>query len=108
MPMNLRREYSSITADADTRADIDRIEDLWAWARSKWGGAGPYLFGQRFSAVDAFFTPVASRFRTYRVPLTEDSQRYADALLAHPATREFYDAGQRETWVLEQCEINLD
>jgi glutathione S-transferase len=108
MPMNLRREYSSITADADTRADIDRIEDLWAWARSNWGGAGPYLFGQRFSAVDAFFTPVASRFRTYRVPLTEDSQRYADALLAHPATREFYDAGQRETWVLEQCEINLD
>ncbi len=108
MPMNVRREYSTITADAETRVDIDRIEDLWAWARSKWGGAGPYLFAERFGAVDAFFAPVASRLRTYQVPLKPDSQRYVDALLDHPASREFYDAGQRETWVLEQCEFDQD
>ena len=108
MPMNLRRQYSTITADADTRADIDRIEDLWAWARSKRGGAGPYLFGRRFGAVDAFFAPVASRFRTYHVPLNDESQRYVDALLEHPAMREFYAAGHRETWVLEQCEFDRD
>lgn len=108
MPVNVRREYSTVTADADTQADIDRIVGLWAWVWSKWGAQGPYLFGDRFGAVDAFFTPVASRFRTYHIPLNPDSQRYVDALLDHPATREFYAAGQRETWVLEQCEFDQD
>ena len=108
MPMNVRREYSTITADDDTRADIERIEDLWAWAKARWGGAGPYLFGERFCAVDAFYTPVASRFRTYRVSLKPESRVYADALLQHQATREFYAAGQRESWVLPQCEFDRD
>jgi len=108
MPMNVRRQYKTVTADTETQADIDRIEELWAWAASSWGGAGPYLFGSQFSAVDAFFAPVASRFRTYNIPLNPDSQRYVDALLDHPATREFYAAGQRETWVLEQCEFDQE
>ena len=108
MPMNVRREYKTVKADTETRADIDRIEGLWAWARSKWGRQGPYLFGDRFCAADAFYAPVASRFHTYRVPLKKESQAYADALLQHPATQEFYAAGQRETWVLQQCEFDRE
>lgn len=108
MPMNVRRQYSTIRADAETRADLDRIEDLWAWVRSKWGGSGPYLFGDRFTTADAFYAPVASRCRTYQVPLKPDSQRYVDALLEHPATREFYAAGQRESRVLQQCEFDQE
>lgn len=108
MPMNVRREYKTVSADAATQADIDRIEDLWAWAASKWGGAGPYLFGERFSAADAFYAPVASRFRTYNVPLEPQSQAYVEALLEHPATREFYAAGERETWVLEHVEFDQE
>ena len=108
MPMNVRREYKTVRADADTQNDIDRIEDLWAWAALQWGGAGPYLFGERFSAVDAFYAPVASRFRTYNVPLKPGSQAYVEALLDHPATREFYAAGARETWVLEHVELDQE
>jgi glutathione S-transferase len=108
MPMNVRREYKTFTPDAEAQADIDRIEALWAWAASKWGGAGPYLFGERFCAVDAFFAPVASRFHTYGVALQPDSQRYVDALLNHPATLEFYTAGQRESRVLDFNEFDLE
>ena len=108
MPMNVRREYKTVRADADTQADIDRIEDLWAWAVSNWGGPGPYLFGERFGAVDAFYAPVASRFRTYNVPLKPGSQAYVEALLDHPATREFYAAAARETWVLEHVELDQE
>ena len=108
MPMNVRREYKTFTSSAEAQADIDRIEELWAWAASKWGGAGPYLFGDSFCAVDAFFAPVASRFQTYGVSLQQGSQDYADALLNHPATREFCAAGQLESWVLEFNEFDLE
>ena len=108
MPMNVRREYKTFTPNAEAQADIDRIEALWTWAASKWGGAGPYLFGERFGAADAFFAPVASRFQTYGVSLQQDPQAYVDALLDHPATLEFYAAGQRESWVLEFNEFDLE
>ena len=108
MPMNVRRVYKSIKPDAETRRDIDRIEDLWSWAASRWGGVGPYLFGEKFCAVDAFYAPVASRFRTYSVPLKPASQRYADALLNYPAVVEFYEAGMRESWVMEFNEFDQE
>jgi len=108
MPMNVRREYKTFTPNAEAQTDIDRIEALWAWTSSRWGGAGPYLFGDSFCAVDAFFAPVASRFLTYGVSLQQGSQSYVDALLNHPATREFYGAGQHESWVLEFNEFDLE
>jgi glutathione S-transferase len=108
MPMNVRREYKTFTPNADAQADIDRIEALWVWAASKWGGAGPYLFGENFCAADAFFAPVASRFQTYGVNLQQDARRYVDTMLNHPAMLEFYEAGQRESWVLEFNEFDLE
>jgi len=108
MPMNVRREYRSVVADAGTQRDIDRIVSLWDWASSRWGEGGPYLFGEKFTAADAFYAPVASRFRTYRVPLPAAAQRYAEALLEHSATVEFYEAGKRETRVLEMNELDAD
>ena len=108
MPMNVRREYKTFEADVETRADIDRIEALWQWAASNWGESGPYLFGQQFCAADAFYAPVASRFRTYNVALSEVSQAYVDALLSHPATIEFYEAGDRESWVMEMNEFDCE
>jgi len=108
MPMNVRREYKTFTPTVEARADIERIEALWAWAASKWGGAGPYLFGEHFGAVDAFYAPVASRFQTYGVALQPDSQRYVYALLNHPATLEFYTAGKRESWVMDFNEFDLE
>ncbi|MGD8350895.1 MAG: glutathione S-transferase [Gammaproteobacteria bacterium] len=108
MPMNVRREYRSITADDETRRDIERIEVLWDWTASRWGGQGPYLFGADFTAAEAFYAPVASRFKTYNVKLSDASQRYANALLEHPATIEFYEAGRREPWVMEQNEFDAD
>jgi len=108
MPMNVRRVYRSISPDDETRRDIDRIEGLWSWAASRWGGAGPYLFGEKFCAADAFYAPVASRFHTYSVPLKPTSQRYIDALLNSPAVVEFYEAGRRESWVMEHNEFDQE
>jgi glutathione S-transferase len=61
--------------------NVERIQEVWSdlLRRSK----GPFLCGA-FGIVDAFYTPVATRFRTYGVSLTPDCQAYVDALLARP------------------------
>ena len=49
-----------------------------------------------------FYTPVATRFRTYGVKIGVEAQSYADALLANPAFREWEEAAKRETWAMPQ------
>jgi glutathione S-transferase len=74
----------------ETQADVRRIVALWRELReaASADGADPFLFGG-FTIADAFYTPVATRFRSYGVELTrygDDgvAQAYADALLATP------------------------
>jgi glutathione S-transferase len=108
LPMNVRRTYKTFKPNDEVQADIDRLEALWDWARSRWGGAGPYLFGDSFCAVDAFYAPVASRCQTYGIALKPESQAYVDALLQHPATQAFFEAGKRESWILEFIEFDIE
>ncbi|MEO1328825.1 MAG: glutathione S-transferase family protein [Pseudomonadota bacterium] len=98
MPMNLKRSYPGRGRTPAVASDVERLEALWAWARAGFGGEGPFLFGA-FSATDAFFTPVASRLRTYAVALSGPAQAYCDALLATPAFRAWEAAAVAEPWV---------
>ena len=108
MPTNFRRVYQSFVPCPEAQVDIDRVVELWDWAASQWGDPNPYMFGQRYYAVDAFYTPVASRFHTYGVQLPERAQRYADSLLSHPAALEFIAAGEQEPWVLATNEFDIE
>lgn len=108
MPMNLRRRYSTFEPDPETSADIARICELWDWSQTQWGGRGPFLFGESFTATEAFFAPIATRFRTYGVQLDDRADAYVAALLSHPAVLEFYAAAATENWVLEHCEMDID
>jgi glutathione S-transferase len=71
------------------RDQVGRIETIWRETRASWGADGPYLFGPRFTFADAMYAPVASRFRTYAVPVAADSAAYRDACLDHPFVREW-------------------
>ena len=104
LPMNVRREYREFTPDRAAQADIDRVLALWRWSRETWGG-GPYLFGAAICAADAFFAPVASRFRTYGIALDAEARQYVDTLLGHPAVVEFVEAGQAEDWIMPENEF---
>jgi len=55
-----------------TQSDIRRIVARWNGLLSRFGG--PFLLGE-WSIADAFYTPVATRFRTYGVKLSD----YGDA-----------------------------
>lgn len=84
-------EYSSAL-----RADLARLEALWSEGLERFGG--DWLSGKAFTAVDAFYAPVAFRIQTYGLELGNPAARYADRLLQLPAMREWYEAALLEPW----------
>ncbi len=78
-------------------SDIARIEEIWTGCRKRYGKGGPFLFGH-FSAADAMYAPVATRFVTYGVTLSPVSAAYRDAIMALPAMKEWIAAARKEAF----------
>ncbi|MBA3395952.1 MAG: glutathione S-transferase family protein [Deltaproteobacteria bacterium] len=76
--------------------DLARIDELWRAGLDRF--SGPFLAGSAFSAVDAFFAPVAFRIQTYGVALDPRSAAYAGRLLALPSMQRWYADALAETW----------
>ncbi len=76
-------------------ANIARIKELWEEGLTQFGG--PYLAGAEFSAVDAFFAPVAYRARTYGLDVGA-GQAWVDHIIAHPAMQMWEAAALQESW----------
>jgi glutathione S-transferase len=83
--------------------DLVRLDELWLQSLSRFGG--PYLAGQSFTAIDAFFAPVAFRIQTYEPVMAHDSLLYAKRLLALPSMQDWYAAALLETWRDEAHEV---
>ena len=96
MPMNIRSRYPGKGLNESVAKDIARVEWLWSDLRRNFGKKGPYLFGE-FSAADAFYAPIATRFVTYGVELKGAAREYQQALLASPAVAEWSAAAVKET-----------
>ncbi|MEM1264612.1 MAG: glutathione S-transferase [Pseudomonadota bacterium] len=79
-PMNLRALLTGVAVTDAVRADLARIEDLWAMP----GGSSvdPWLFGG-YSAVDAMFAPVAARIAGYGLAVSAPAEAYVRAHLSH-------------------------
>jgi glutathione S-transferase len=80
----------------ELRRDLARLEALWIDGLVR--HAGPWLAGAHFSAVDAFFAPVAFRIQTYGLETGPQAQAYVERLLGLPAMRRWYEAALREPW----------
>lgn len=96
MPMNLRSRHAGKGMSLDVAKDIARITAIWTDSRTKFGKGGPYLFGA-FSAADAYYAPVATRFVTYGVEIAGEARAYQQALLANAAVMEWAAEGEKET-----------
>ena len=99
MPMNLRDQPSRPAGSDAVAADIERVTAIWRDCRTRFGAGAPFLFGA-FSAADAMYAPVVTRFRTYGVALDPTCRAYADAVLALPAFLEWQRAARQEPWVI--------
>ena len=90
-PMDLGAPLHDATLSEATGKDIRRIVALWNGLLERFGG--PWLGGGEWGIADAFFTPVATRFRSYGVALSDYGDEggagaYAERLLSTP---EFLD-----------------
>jgi glutathione S-transferase len=76
--------------------DITRLGELWNEGLQRFGG--PFLAGENFSAVDAFYAPVAFRILSYGLAMDDAAGAYAARLLALPSMQRWYASALQETW----------
>jgi len=85
-PMALEETPRSMAISEATQKDVRKIVERWNQLLKRSGG--PYLVGE-WSIADAFYTPVASRFRTYGIHLSDygdtgPAGAYCERLLQAP------------------------
>lgn len=95
-PMNLSNRFKEMKPTNPVLEDVAQLEAMWRPFLLPPGGKGPYLFGEDFGIVDAFFAPIAMRFYTYRIPVSLDVARYVDALIQAPPVRRWIEAAAEE------------
>ena len=104
-PMNMWRPVKKLELNVETAANVARIDAMWSNCRARFGGDGPFLFGH-FSAADAMYAPVVSRFHTYGIEVSAGPSAYMQAMMALPAWQEWYAAALKEEWVLKEDEVD--
>lgn len=97
-PMQLQYCHVGFEVSDTLKADLERIETLWAHARAVSGAKSGWLFGD-YSLADCFYAPVAARIVGYGLPVSEETLAYCHHTLADPAF---------VTWRKDAHEITYD
>ncbi|MFN3609300.1 MAG: glutathione S-transferase [Hyphomonas sp.] len=99
--MDIRGRTPAPDMTQELEADISRLQAMWSGLRETHGRnteePGPFLFGA-WSAADAFYTPVVTRFRTFGLPLTGAAADYAAAILEDPLFKALEKEAAAEPW----------
>lgn len=104
-PMNVGVRVETHLPSPALNKDIGRLKELWEEGLERFGG--PFLAGAAFTAVDAFYAPVAFRVRTYGLDVGPVARTWVDHMLALPAMREWEAAALAETWREESHEAEV-
>lgn len=94
--MNVGLRIRMNTVSEGLQKDVDRFDSLWSHGLQQFGG--PFLAGDRFSAVDAFFAPVVYRVRTYGLDLSEGAAAYVERVLALGSMQQWEAESLAEPW----------
>ncbi len=82
-PMNIGVRAQLHQLDLPLQRNLDRIGELFAEGLDSFGG--PWLTGNSFTAVDAFYAPVAYRVRTFNLDIGVKGRAWVDHIISHPA-----------------------
>lgn len=94
MNCGIRAKLHEIPAPLER--DIQRIDEIWSEGMTKFGG--PFLAGERFTAVDAFYAPVVIRVNSYNLRLSQISKEYVSMMLNQTAMQQWFNAALEEPW----------
>ena len=106
-PMNLRRAPAPLAVSDDVRRDVARAEAIFdsCLTSTKSQSDGLFLMG-RFSAVDAFYAPLATRLVTYQLSDHPAVAAFMAALESLPAWQEWHAAAMREMAIIAADEVD--
>jgi len=103
-PMNARARNRRTAVTAALEADIERIDELWNDCRGRFGGGGPWLFGE-YSVADAMYAPVVLRFNTYAARISQTARWYMATVLEDGPLQEWLQAAKQEPWTIAGEEV---
>jgi glutathione S-transferase len=97
-PMNIEADLADTGRliwrdNAGVRADVARIVAMWTELLQS--NPGGLLFGD-FSAVDAYYAPVAMRLKTYALPVPQAVTAYIEHLSALRGVKQWIDDARGE------------
>lgn len=94
-PMNVGVRVRMALHNAALAKDVARLKELFEQGLKDFGG--PWLAGPDFTALDAFFAPVAYRIRTYGLDVGK-GQAWVRHILAHPSLLQWEAEALAESW----------
>lgn len=99
-PMDILASKPVESLPETAELNVRRVITLWIDCRKRYGTKGDFLFSH-FSAADAMYAPVASRFKTYLPDLAKygddgTAKRYIEAIFALPEMSEWTASAARE------------
>ena len=103
--MNVGVRVQPKPASSALERNVARLAELWTEGLENF--AGPWLAGPDFTAVDAFYAPVAFRVRTYGLDVGSAGQAWVTRILDHPAMRDWQATALTESWREESHEAEL-
>ena len=104
MPMNVKRRKADHALSDRAKANVERIDALLSTLMKRFDldGAG-WLFGHR-TIADAFYAPVATRFRTYNIAVSPLTQKWCDTVFADPDFQSWERDAVAETWTIGESD----
>jgi len=103
-PMNARARNRRTAVTAALEADIERIDEMWNDCRGRFGGGGPWLFGE-YSVADAMYAPVVLRFNTYGARISQTARWYMASVLEDAPLQAWLQAAKQEPWTIAAEEV---
>ncbi|MEY3017229.1 MAG: hypothetical protein RL336_364 [Pseudomonadota bacterium] len=92
MNCGVRVKLSHVTPSL--QKDLSRIEAIWLEGLRRFGGE--FLAGEKFTAVDAFYAPVAFRVQTFGISLSPKAMEYVSKLLSLDSMQLWYEEALQE------------
>ena len=95
-PMNCGVKVVMTSSPDGLEKNLSRLDELWSQGFDRF--SGPYLAGEKFTAVDAFYVPVAFRIRSFQLRVSERSMTYVEKLLSLNAVDLWKTSALNESW----------
>ncbi|MCE0495617.1 glutathione S-transferase family protein [Vibrio salinus] len=102
LSMNCNAVRKTVVPSEDTLKEIERVDQMWSEQMSL--HPGRWLFGE-WSIADAMYAPLAIRFQTYGIELSEKAQEYQRKVLSSQAVRLWFGQAATETDTIGKYEV---